>query len=409
LKIKLSSAALPTCVWILSLLAIPCWIAADNGDCAWDSKVFFDAVQILHSGGDPYLVGIHAQDEYLQHSHFTPNIPFGYVYTPITLPVLRVLGFMPWPLLTACYWLLYGVAIALVLWVSQHLAEPDERLFASILAPLTLFFPGLLIFDTVLSGNFAFILYGAIFLGLWLGWKRNCWLPFYVAILLASCCKPTYLTLLAIPLFSARKPWIPVLSAGVSGVALFRLQAWLWPTLFQHFMTAIDRIFNLRNDYGAGPAGRLADFLADRNIPSARPMAIAYLCISGVLFLVLLYLSRFYRRGTIGSQQWFPLMLLGVFLLNPRFVEYEIYPITIAMGLIAYRLAMATGFPRICAAVLFPVWCTLNYFANASRVSWKNIECAILLLLFVAGSWELWRQIRRNAGQLPRPTGPVSA
>jgi hypothetical protein len=42
----------------------------------------------------------------------------------------------------------------------------------------------------------------------------------------------------------------------------------------------------------------------------------------------------------------------------------------------------------------------MNYFANASRACWKNIECSILLTLIVGGCWHLLRQTRQ-ARQTP--------
>jgi len=388
-------------VWLATLIAIPFWIAND-GPIAWDFGVTQKAMQSLQAGADPYLAGIAVQDAFLHSADAKQDgpRPFVYVYSPITLPVLKLLNQAPPAVFAAGYWLVYGLFVFLQLWVSLRLAGPGEKLFAFLIAPITVFFPGMLLFDSVLGGNVAFMLYGFIFIAAWLGWKRNQWLLFYLAVIAASCIKAPYLTLLAIPLLSGRKQWGPATVAAIAGVGLFASQIRIWPVEFHNYLLAVDRIFSFNNDFGSGPAGRLGALLATMNLPYATASTLFYLCASIPLFLFLLYLSRRYKKGELSSAQWIPVMLLGVLLLNPRLIEYDIFPFTVAMALIAYRMAVATGMPRRVSLIVLPLLGGLNCLANDSRNSWKNMECGILVFLFLAGSWHLLRQANQSAQAL---------
>lgn len=392
MKFRVPYPALICVVWLLCLLAIPFWIAGD-GIIAWDYSVLRNAMQALHAGQDPYLTGIAAQDAYRQSPELQAHelAPVIYVYSPVTLPLLRFLSAQPPTAVAATYWSIYALLVVVQLLVSTRLAAPRERRIVLLFAPMAVFFPGLLIFDSVLGGNIAFLLFGLIFFAAWMGWERGRWLFFYAAVVLAAFCKIPYLSLLAIPLLAGRRQWLPAVTAAFAGLGAYALQYLVWPVSFHNYLLAVDRIFSFNNDFGSSPAGRFGAALAALGLPYSLPGTIFFLATALPLFLVLLRLSRRYRQGALSREQWLPVMLLGVLLLNPRLNEYEIFPFSIAMALIASRLVRAARRPWLAAAVVLPLWGAMNYFANASRICWKNLECAVLVALIVGGCWQLLR------------------
>jgi len=397
---RITLSSIPWVVWILTSIALPCWLAVD-GQIAWDLDVMIKAAHSLHAGTDPYLDGIARQDQFLSATNHAAGTarPFVYVYSPATLPLLKLAVHLPKAFMIALYWVLYSSAILLQCWVVSHLPDAKEKLFAAALIPITLFFPGLLLFDSVFSGNIAFLLYSFMLGGFWLGWKRQNWLWFYVAVLVASCFKPPYLVYCLLPLFCCSRRWWNTAITAVLGLALFAVQPLIWPTQFHNYMRAIDRIFSYNNDFGSGPAGRIGALLALTSANYGRWGTIVYLLLSVGLFAFLIHLSRFYKKGNLTCSQWFPLMLLGVLLLNPRLIEYDIFPFTLPMVLVLVRLVRPLRYVWQTAAMVLVLWITANYFANQSHECWKKVECVILLLLFAGGAMQVVRHT--NAASKP--------
>ena len=395
---RISLSTLPWIVWTLTLIALPCWMAND-GPLAWDLNVILDAMHSVHAGADPYAVGIARQDAFLQSaaSHAGAARPFVYVYSPITLPLLRAMGMLPESVTRGVYWMLYLLAIVFQLWTASCLPCADEKVFIGIVTPITLFFPGLLLFDTVFSGNIAFLLYGLMLAGLLMGWKRGHWRWFYAAVLIASCFKAPYLIYLVLPLCCARRRWFQVALVGGLGVALFAIQAVLWPELFRSYTHALDRIFSYNNDFGSGPVGRIGALLAVLTGRYAMWTTLAYALLAALLFGVLLYFAYYYKRGYLAAEQWIPLALLGVLLLNPRLIEYDIFPFTVPMLLILYRLIRPMRHAVVVTAGLAVIWVAANVYANRSHEDWKCIECAVLVGVFMLGCWQMSRKIMSSS------------
>ncbi len=65
---------------------------AYTGPAGWDAQIYWRAVQTIRHGGDPYAAGIAAQLAFLSRPHPSPSdhVPFTYVYSPMTLPLLRL-------------------------------------------------------------------------------------------------------------------------------------------------------------------------------------------------------------------------------------------------------------------------------------------------------------------------------
>jgi hypothetical protein len=379
--------------WLCAIITAVTWFFTPTSAADWDLHVYAKAIDSLRIGHDPYLDGIAIQRVFHAHLAEHPNAPppFSYVYSPITLPLLRWLGRFPLQWVGGVYWLVYaGCAVAAV-WVGMQGIELEERNVFMLLAPAAFFFPGLLENDVLLSGNIAYVIYGLIFVAAMIGWRRGQWVWFYLVAIAASCCKAPLLSVLAIPILSSRKEWWPACLSGACGVALFAVQPLLWPAAFQHYLTAVELQFSYNHDFSCSPAGLLADALYNV-IPYTVTSVAFYLFYAIPVFAILFYLSRRYLDGEFSFGQWMPVLLTGVILLNPRIMEYDVAAIALPMALIAWR-AFARNNTLGRTFLEMSLFCA---FINASaRSDWRSAECLLLVGLFAAGSWNLYAQLQR--------------
>ncbi len=214
-------------LWLMAAMALPVWVMHDSS--AWDVGIYGKAMQSLQAGHDPYSDAIivqqqHHRDLLAHHIKTDDAPPYSYVYSPITLPLLRALNRIPLTLLLALYWSTYAAGVIAAIAVGVSLGESSERRVLLYWAGVAAFFPGLLANGVLLSGNIAYILYGAVLLTALLGWKRNRWLPFYVAVVLASCVKAPFLSFALVAPLSARRQWWPTAATVATGLVLFGMQ-----------------------------------------------------------------------------------------------------------------------------------------------------------------------------------------
>jgi hypothetical protein len=214
---------------IYASFQIPQWTSGNL--CRWDFDIYTRAIRSLEAGHDPYLDGVALEESLHRNDAIRDDsaASFTYLSPPITLPLLRLLSRMPgW--CVWFYWLFYAAAALAQLWVGMQWADAGERSFLALLAPATLFFPGFVQTAVLLGGNMSYIIYGLVLLAALHGWRRGCWRWYYAAALVVSCFKPPLLTLLAIPILSARRQWLPAGVTAAAGVAAFAVQPLLWPT-----------------------------------------------------------------------------------------------------------------------------------------------------------------------------------
>jgi len=398
---------IPRIFWSCAVLAIVIWGLVPGYDAGWDLRVYKAAILSLRAGHDPYEDGMAAQRIYhatkAQLPPDTPT-PFTYVYSPITLPPLRAIALYPLKLEATLYFVLYAFFIVAAIWVSLWLTEDnDEHRVFRFLAPAAVFFPGLLQTDVLFSGNIAYIFHGAALLAAWHGWRRHRWGWFYLVVLLASCYKAPLLYLLAIPVFSTRKQWLYAGITGLAGVGLFAMQPHIWPELFRHYIEAVELQFSYNHDFSASPAGLLANALYNV-APYQVTTAAAYLVTVLVVGAILLLLRSRYLNGELTMKQWLPLMLVGVALLNPRIMEYDVAPLTIVMALVAWRY-----FGQVTKTLSRRViWMSVCFAAlNGYAVyAWRFTESIALTALFFAGAWTLFSQVHAADEQ---PAGTISS
>jgi hypothetical protein len=392
--------------WIVAAFMLGQMIHA--GPAGWDAQVYWKAMQSLHRGGDPYAEGIAAQGAF--HNRPNPlhmeNSPFTYVYSPMTLPVLRWLAvLLPGWWLAVLYGATFVAAILAQFWAGWQMADKEERATVATFMPFVVLFPGLLYHDVIMSANIAYILYGMILAAAVFGWKRDQWTWYYIAVLIASVFKAPLLTLIAFPILVGRRQWLPAGITGAAGLALFGASARLWPQLFSEYMRAVFLQFEWNRDFGFSPSGLLGNALAEIGITTSHAPTILYLVFASVIGIVLLYLGHRVRQGYMSREMWIPVALLGTVLANPRIKEYDVAAITIPMLLIArraVRLIVNCGCgtqPDGCLpaqrhsdqAVFLAASGWMVLFNCMGVEDWKYMELGFLLVLFLLGTWSMYQ------------------
>lgn len=408
----LTSRKLLTFLWIGSLSAL--LVLMTTRPWGWDAKVYATAVNSVRHGGNPYAEGIAIQETFHENMDKDYNglSPMTYVYSPITLPLLKVLTLVPSRVLSTSYFLLLILGFSLQMYAGWAMATDSERKWLLFLFPVALYFPGLLNNDVGLSGNIAYLLYGVILVAAISGWKRNHWTGYYIAVILASCCKAPMLSLLALPALLGRKQLIRSCVAGAIGILLFACQSWLWPQLFADYLRAVNLQFEWNRDFGFGPAGLLGEVLQQAGLPFTLATQILYLTFAVFVFSTLVYTMK--RTGTteLAREAWLPVALVGVVMLNPRIKEYDVAPLTIPLFQIAmrfFRVAFPTAMHQhlngwqqpgafslvahagdnreyLHAGITVAGWFLAINFAGAAGL-WKPVELAVLIFFFSAGTW----------------------
>ena len=224
-------------------------------------------------------------------------------------------------------------------------------------------------------------------------------------MLLASFIKAPMLSLVAIPALSARKQWLPAGLTTAAGIALFAIQPVLWPSLFRNYLKAVDLQFLYNRDFGASPAGLFGDALFRMGKQYSTGSFVFYLCYAIPLFLLLLHLSREYLRGSFPLRQWVPVLLVGVILLNPRIMEYDLAAITLPLMLVAWRFLArhcSTGKTILYLAIFLAAANVFGAYAH------RPTYVPLLVILFAAGCWTLTHQPAPEAATFDLAPAPVT-
>ncbi|MDR3792218.1 MAG: hypothetical protein P4L03_02445 [Terracidiphilus sp.] len=390
--------------WILALAAIPIWWNASKP--GWDAQVYARAMHWVAAGQDPYAEGLVQEEAYYTRGPQPgEGVPFAYVYSPMTLPLLKLASAVPVWLLKCEYWVLYALCSLAMVLVGMRAAEGSERKWIAMLAPAALFFPGLLVNDVIQSGNLAYILYGLVLASAYRGLRSERWGAFYVAVVAASCFKAPYLCLLAIPVFSSRRQSTQASLAAAMGVGLFAVQPWIWPSAFHNYLRAVEMQFVWNRDFGASPAGQFGALVEALHLPFELASWVFYASYALPVLVVLMVLGRRYQRGEMSLGEWMPMVIVGTILLNPRHIEYDLAPLTLPMALIGLRLARGMRSGKLIAGLAFEHFVAINVALVLFVGSWwRPAECVLVLACFAAGSWQLLKKSEQTAA--PK-LGPV--
>lgn len=388
--------------WIAAVAAI---IAMGTlGPAGWDMRICGKAIQSLRDGGNPYAAGIAGQqsgpNDAASRQHRARSL---YAYSPLTLPLLRLLSILPNWLIVIFGICAAAIGLGLQLMAGYFLADDDERRWLAFLLPAVAFFPGLLTDDAILSGNLAYILYGMTLAAAVPGWKRDRWRWFYLAVLIGSVFKLPMLTLLAFPVLVGRRQWVPASGTAAAGMMLFAGQALLWPSMFRDYMSTLRIMFDVGHDFGYGPVGVLGQALYRHGQPFSSATTAMYCVFAGALGILLLSMSRRVRQDNLSYELWLPVALVGTFLLNPRIMKYDMAAITVPLLLIAWRGLRSLIQTPVCdlgagvtsrgkliflGAAVFLIPNLVTVFGLA----WWPVELVVLLAVFATGVWMLHRQ-----------------
>jgi hypothetical protein len=375
-------------LWFLVLGAIPLVSRVDPG--GWDLDVYRHAMRSVQAGHDPCADSTAVQEAaQLAKGGPSPLGPFNYDYSPITLPALRFFAGLPLLWAGILYGLLYAAGVAAQNWFGLGLMTEAERRILRYYAPASIFFPGLLGSDSIISGNVAYILYGAVLVCIPRALRTGKWGWFYAAVLGASCFKPPMLCLLAIPVLCAGRQWLPASVTGAAGLALFAVQPLLFPELFRNYMKAVRLMFSFNRDFGFSPAGLFSGWRFDHHLSYSPAGTMLYLAYAVPLFAGLLYLSRRYLRGDFTTQEWMPVMLTGVVLLNPRLIEYDVAPLALPLALVCWRYFSAEHGVKGTLLRALAVFGSLNLLATHTWSLWKLTEGPLLVAFLLTGAASL--------------------
>jgi len=375
------------------------------GPAGWDARIYWRALQTIRHGGDPYAVGIAAQLAFLNRPNPNPadHTPFAYVYSPMTLPLLRLLTGVPGWLLGLLYGLAVFCGFLLELWAGFQMATAGERKWLALMLPAIAFFPGLVTDDTILSGNIGYVLYGLVLAASVPGWKRGRWFWYYVAVVGASIVKAPLLTMIAFPILVGKRQWLPAGAAGAVGLALFALSERIWPVEFHEYLVAIRLMFDEVHDFGFGPAGVLGKTLWRLGRPYFPSAIIFYVIASCVIGIILLVLKRRVTLGEMSQEAWIPVALVGTLLFYPRVMRYDLAAFAVPMLLIGWRAFRKAGqstppllpgraFSWLTAGSAVFVFCflTANIITVVGPV-WFPVELLALLAVFGLGVGSAYR------------------
>lgn len=403
---------------------VACWLTvlasllvmAVTGPKGVDVPQCWTAIQAVHLGGSPYRDGIAALQTFIQqhpqHDHM--RAPLIYWYSPITIPLLKVLGWIPVGILLPLYVLALAAGYLMQLRAGYLMANKEEQRWLVWLLPFVAFFPGLLTDMTILSGNIAFLLYGPILWAAITGWKRERWFWFYVAVVVASFFKNPMLTLLAFPVLVGRRQWVPAIATAVISLVLFAIQPLIWPGPYQEYIAAIRMVFAWTCDYGIGPIGLLGKTLWDMHLPCSPATTIAFLFWALGLGTLLLVIRHRLPRTPICREMWLPLALLGALILSPRIKEYDIMPLTVPMLLLAVRglRPLLRKLDGVGFVQIHPGWAlagasiagfAVSNIIDALYGDWVPIELIVLLAVFALGLYAVLESARDLSTQGQKP------
>jgi hypothetical protein len=307
---------------------------------SFDLRVTSEAMHYLRMGVDPYAVSLERQKAEAALGHSKGEAALGhhvfvYLYPPISIEILKVLNRVPAWLRAAIFWIAYAAGFGLQLWGASRFALPAERHMLRFVFPLVIFFPAFVPSDTLLSGNIAIPMYGAVLAAAARGWHKQRWGAFHGVVLACSFFKPPILIWLVIPLLLGSEQVVPAVAAALGGVGLFAVQKFLWAQRFTEFMSSIRYTLPLEINYSlVAMFGKFLEFIGH---PSERAAVGFYIAVSLAVFGVLVYFGRAFRRNNVAWQNFAAVLFVSTALFALRLKEYDLLPLTIPMALIVLR------------------------------------------------------------------------
>ena len=331
-----------------------------------DCGVYATAIDTWRSGGDPYL--------------FVSGADLPFVYPPLFLYLgatfARLLGpHIGW----IVYVTLHLIATAAIPWILYRFYLQSTTVGPIAVYALYFAAPGFIGMLATETGNIAVMGYALLLLAAVPGLRRNKWLLFYLAVLLCTIAKPSFLPFLLLPVFFGQRQILwAVLTGLLSAVGLIA-QRWAAPTLYTRFSETLAKRTREVGDVGVSVFGLVFHVLRNLHLPGQLVLPVlAY----GALILTVLTVL-FLLRSRPRTPPWYALVLLGVLFLNPRLEYYDFC--------IAFPLAFFVFVERIPARISVPLYLAIVFpalfFLIRHRDSVANGGIgAIAILIFWAVS-----------------------
>jgi len=121
---------------------------------------------------------------------------------------------------------------------------------------------------------------------------------------------------------------------AIAGVLIFAAQMRLWPNMFREYLLTLRLMFDWEHDFGFGPAGILAEPCGGANCLLLSPPP-SCTSPSPACSAPPSCLCPPRPRMESSSDHLVPIAFVGVALLNPRIMKYDLAPLTVPMLLIA--------------------------------------------------------------------------
>jgi hypothetical protein len=340
-----------------------------------DLPVYAAAVHAWLTGGDPYSPAM---------------APLHFLYPPV---FLGIAGFVA--RLVPAGW---GSGLYTALHVAATCALPVILTRWYFRFPwLTLPFALLLFFASpnftgvraLCTLNIASTAYCVAFLAAVPGLKRERWLWFYLAVLVAASIKIIFLSLLLLPLFAGRRQWRNSLLCGGGVLLVNLLEKTLVPGLYAGYQASLVRGIVQEGAYGFGVFGIVAAYGYKLHIPEPTGAfvvaALQNFALLGVLFFLQFRLRRVEWTESMRSA-WLALVVTAVILLNPRLLQYDAdisllaayalwiyalrprWPVALAFAIFLPSLFM---FLAVKALHLYGMYGTLETLAAFALVAWQ--------------------------------------
>ena len=294
----------------------------------------------LRMGVDPYAASLARQKAEATLGHDKGEAALGhhvfvYLYPPISIEFLKVLDMVPAWLRAAIFWMVYAVGFGLQLWAGSRVALETERRMLRFVFPLVMFFPAFVPSDTLLSGNIAIPMYGAVLAAAARGWHRQRWGVFFGVVLASSLLKPPILVWLVVPLLLGAAQVVPCGRGGALRRGAVRCSEVPMAPAFRR-VYVLDPLHPSLGDQ-LQPHGDVWEVPGIHRAPfRPRSDGVLRCCFSDSVRNAA-YFARELRRKNVAGQNFAAVVLVSTALFALRLKEYDLLPLTIPMALIVLR------------------------------------------------------------------------
>jgi hypothetical protein len=337
-----------------------------------DCGVYATAIDTWISGGDPYL--------------FVSGADLPFVYPPLFL----YLGALFARLLTPhigwiVYVALHLIATAAIPWILHRFYLQTGTVGP--LAVYALYFaaPGFIGMLATETGNIAVMAYAMLLLAIVPGLRHNRWLFFYLAVLLCTIAKPSFLPFLLLPVLFGRRQILQAVLAGLLSAATLIGQRWAAPALYARFSETLAKRTREVGDVGVSVFGLVFHVLHNLRLPGQ--IVLPVLAYGALVLTVLTALLRL--RSRPRTPPWYALVLLGVLFLNPRLEYYDFciaFPLAffIFIETIPLKFSLPLYFALVVPALFFLI-------RHRDSVANGGIGAVAILIFWAATSYRVLR------------------